>query len=164
MSAMGGVADETLRSGGGAQRAEVEAPKSGSGSRRSSLELGEGHVGDASRQRRIGLGFDRERERVRRGRLSRAEPVRSSHLGGLTGGPGLSAHFLFLVNGFKPKTFKKNPNLFKNKPEKNTKNKLKIISNYFSSFIGLTPLSEENNFMSHLHKRKRSSYFWLKKY
>jgi hypothetical protein len=80
---------------------------------------------------------------VRRGRLSRAKPVRSSHLGGLTGGPGLSAHFfLFLINCFKSKTFEKNPNLFKNKLEKNNKNKLKIISNYFSSFIGLSPLCE----------------------
>jgi hypothetical protein len=34
------------------------------------------------------------------GWLSRAEPVRSSHLGGLTGGPGLSAHFLFLIQLF----------------------------------------------------------------
>jgi hypothetical protein len=96
MSAMGGDVDETLRSGGGAQRAEAEAPESGGGTRRSSPELGEGRVGDVSRQRRIGLGFrPRARERVRRGRLSWAEPVRSSHLGGLTGGPGLSAHFLY---------------------------------------------------------------------
>jgi hypothetical protein len=35
MSAMRGVADETLRSGSGAQRAEAEAPESGGGSRRS---------------------------------------------------------------------------------------------------------------------------------
>jgi hypothetical protein len=35
MSAMGGDVDEALRSGGGAQRAEVEAPESGGGSRRS---------------------------------------------------------------------------------------------------------------------------------
>jgi hypothetical protein len=158
MSAMGGIADETLGSGGGAQRAEAEAPESGGGSRRSSSELGEGHVGDVSRQRRIGLGFDRERERVRRGRLSRAGPVRSSHLGGLTGGPGLSAHFFyFWLMVLSQKPLRKTLICLKI----NQRKILKIISNYFSSFIGLTPLSEENNFVSHLHKRKRSSYFWL---
>jgi hypothetical protein len=52
MSATGGGVDETLRSGGGAQRAGAEAPESGGESRRSSQELGEGCVGDASRQRR----------------------------------------------------------------------------------------------------------------
>jgi hypothetical protein len=57
MVAIGGGGDETPRSGGGAQRAEVEAPEGGGRSHRSSSELGEGRVGDASRQRRIGLGF-----------------------------------------------------------------------------------------------------------
>jgi hypothetical protein len=68
---------------------------------------------------RIGLGFrPRGGERVR-GRLGQAEPVRSNHLGGLTGGPRLSADlFYFLFNCFEPKTFKKNPNLFKNKSRK----------------------------------------------
>jgi hypothetical protein len=52
MSAMGGDADESQRSEGGAHRAEAEAPESGGGSRRSSPELGKGRVGDANRQRR----------------------------------------------------------------------------------------------------------------
>jgi hypothetical protein len=52
MSAMEGGVDETLRSGGGAQRARAEAPESGGESRRSSPKLGEGRVSDASRQRR----------------------------------------------------------------------------------------------------------------
>jgi hypothetical protein len=54
-----------------------------------------------------------------RGRLGRAEPVQSGHLGGLTGGPGLSANlFIFDLIVLSQRTFKKNPNLFKNKPEK----------------------------------------------
>jgi hypothetical protein len=52
-----------------------------------------------AREGRVRVSIDREREREREsegGRLSRAEPVRSSHLGGLTDGPGLSAHlFIF---------------------------------------------------------------------
>jgi hypothetical protein len=93
MSATGGDADESQRSEGGAQRAEAEAPKSGGESRRSSPELGEGRVGDVSRQSGDRVRVSTESEREWRGRLSRAEPVRSSHLGELTGGPGLSAHF-----------------------------------------------------------------------
>jgi hypothetical protein len=94
MAAIGGGGDKTPRSGGGAQRAEAEAPEGGGRSRWSSLELGKGRVGDASRQRQIGLGF--RPSEGESGRLGRAEPVRSGHLGGLTGGPGLSANlFIF---------------------------------------------------------------------
>jgi hypothetical protein len=57
MAAIGGGGDETPRSGGGAQRAEAEAPEGGGRSRQSPPELGEGRVSDASHQRRIGLGF-----------------------------------------------------------------------------------------------------------
>jgi hypothetical protein len=94
---MGGDADESQRSEGRVQRAEAEAPESGGGSHRSSLELGEGRVRDAVARAEIGLGFRPGARESEAGRLSRAEPVRSSHLGGLTGGPGLSAHFLFLI-------------------------------------------------------------------
>jgi hypothetical protein len=126
---MGGVADETLRSGGGAQRAEAEAQERGGGSRRSSSELGEERIGDASRQRRIGLGFDRERERE--SEEGAAEPGRA----GSVKPPwwtdrwarAVSPFFLFLINCFGSKTFKKNPNLFKNKPEKNTKNNKQLF-------------------------------------
>jgi hypothetical protein len=70
-----------------------------------------------------------ERERVR-GRLSRAEPVRSSHLGGLTGGPGLSAHlFIFDLIVLSQKPLRKTL-IFLKINQKNPKNKLKIISNY----------------------------------
>jgi hypothetical protein len=51
MSAMGGHADGSQWSEGGAPRAEAEAPEGGGGSRRGSPELGEGRIGDASRQR-----------------------------------------------------------------------------------------------------------------
>jgi hypothetical protein len=57
-----------------------------------------------------------------RGRLGRAKPVRSGQLGGLTGGPGLSANlFIFDLIVLSLKPLRKNPNLFKNKPEKSQK-------------------------------------------
>jgi hypothetical protein len=68
--------------------------------RRISPELAEAGRGTRRRREsleRVGLGF-RPRERESEGgRLSRAEPVRSSHLGGLTGGPGLSVHFFYFL-------------------------------------------------------------------
>jgi hypothetical protein len=57
MATIGGEGDETPRLGGGAQRAEAEAPEGGDRSHRGSPKLGEWHVGDASHQRQIGLGF-----------------------------------------------------------------------------------------------------------
>jgi hypothetical protein len=57
MSAMGGDADESQRSGDRAHRAEAEAPESSGESRRSSPELGEGRVGGAVARAEIGLGF-----------------------------------------------------------------------------------------------------------
>jgi hypothetical protein len=66
-----------------------------------------------------------------RGRLGRAEPVRSGHLGGLTGGPGLSANlFIFDLIVLSQKPLRKTLICLKIN-QKNTKNKLKIISNYF---------------------------------
>jgi hypothetical protein len=68
------------------------------------------------------------RERVRGGW---AEPVWSGHLGGLTGGPGLSANlFLFDLIFLSQKPLRKSL-IYLKISQKNTKNKLKIISNYF---------------------------------
>jgi hypothetical protein len=69
---------------------------------------------------------------VRRGRLSRAKPVRSSHQGGLTGGPGLLAHlFIFDLIVLRQKPLRKTLFCLKINQKKNTKNNPKIISNYF---------------------------------
>jgi hypothetical protein len=66
-----------------------------------------------------------------RGRLGQAEPVRLGHLGGLTDGPGLSANlFIFDLIVLSLKPLRKTLICLKIN-QKNPKNKLKIISNYF---------------------------------
>jgi hypothetical protein len=66
-----------------------------------------------------------------RGWLGRAEPVRSGHLGGLTSALGLSANlFIFDLIVLSLKPLRKTLIYLKKINQKNSKNKLKIISNY----------------------------------
>jgi hypothetical protein len=63
------------------------------GRRQSSPESGEELVGDSKSLEGLGLGTDREGERVR-GRPTGLSRFGQAHLGGLTGGPRLSASLL----------------------------------------------------------------------